>query len=960
MRRDFSARRRTALALTGLALCIANGVSANDAKSGLFDSNWRFLRADAPGAEAPGFDDSAWRILDVPHDWSIEDLPPLDKTTVPELPVVDGQWRFQKGDDAAWKAPGFDDGDWQTVTLPDSWEHHSDYTEDNVYGWFRRRIEIPADCKDKDFDLLLGRIDDVDEAFLNGERIGGTGSFPPDFSSDWEADRRYRVPASLVRGDGTDVLAVRVYDGGGGGGIYSAPVKSVRTGPFDSTLSEGGIATGFVVGGTGWYRKHFTLAPSDAGKNATICFDGVYMNADVWLNGHHLGSHPYGYTPFVFDLTPYLNPAGQENVLAVRVRNIGKNSRWYSGSGIYRHVRLTIADPVHIPFFGVHVATLEIAKDVAKVGVATTIENDRDTEVVVQLRARLIGPDGKATKMQEREVRVPAGKSQEFSQEFAVKNPELWSLDDPALYRAEVGVFEKGTLLDRSSAPFGIRTIRFTAEKGFELNGKVVELKGGNMHHDNGPLGAAAIDRAEERRVQLMKEYGYNAIRTSHNPPSPAFLDACDRLGVLVIDEAFDMWEKPKNPDDYHLNFKAWWKRDLESMILRDRNHPSVIMWSIGKEIPERADPPGVALAEELVATIHQLDSTRPATAGVCGYWDRPNSKWTDLDPAFSSLDVGGYNYQLGQYIPDHQRFPERVMYGSETYPHAILDGWRLVEAHPWVIGDFVWTAWDYLGEVGLGGSVLDNEPGSRQYPYFNAFCGDVDLCGFKKAPLYYREVVWGDSSLNLAVHAPIPPGRREVVGLWGWPDERQSWTWPGSEGQPLDVTVYSSCAAVRLELNGKEISSQPVNDRLTARFKVPYQPGELRAVGLSKDGKVVASASLRTAGEPEAIRLTADRPTIRADRNDLSYVTVEIVDGNGTVVPNGAFPVHFSVIGEGELAAQGSGVPNEPASFKLPVRKTWRGRCLAILRPRGNAGKMILKAEADGLKSSTIIVETR
>ena len=952
-------RRVLVLSVAG---CLVGAVSAFGAADGSwnFDSDWRFLCADAPGAEAPGFDDSGWRLLDVPHDWSIEDLPPLEECATAQLPVVKGEWRFHKGDEIAWKERAFDDQHWQTVSLPAMWEQHSDYKEDNVYGWYRRRIEIPADCKGKDLNLLLGRIDDVDEAFLNGERIGGMGSFPPNFETTWESERRYRVPASLVRGDGTDLLAVRVFDGSGGGGIYKAAVEFCRIGPFDLALSPGGASTGYFVGGTGWYRKHFILDPAEAGQNVSICFHGVYMNADVWLNGHHLGSHPYGYTPFSFDLTSYLNPAGQENVLVVRVRNEGKNSRWYSGSGIYRHVRLAVADPVHIPFFGVHVDTPEITENAAKVGITTTIENDRDTEVVVQLRARLIGPDGEAAKPQEREVRVPAGKSQEFTQEFAVKNPVLWSLDNPALYRAEVSLVEKDNLLDRSTAPFGIRTIRFTAEKGFELNGKVVELKGGNMHHDNGPLGSATIDRAEERRVQLMKEYGFNAIRTSHNPPSPQFIDACDRLGVLVIDEAFDMWEQPKNPDDYHLNFKEWWKRDLESMILRDRNHPSVIMWSIGNEIPERADPPGVAIAEELVAMIHQLDSTRPVTAGVCGYWDRPDSKWTDLDPAFSSLDVGGYNYQLGQYVPDHQRFPERVMYGSETYPHAILDAWRLVEAHPWVIGDFVWTAWDYLGEVGLGGSTLDNEPSSRQFPYFNANCGDIDLCGFKKAPLYFREVVWGDSQLNLVVHAPIPAGRSENVAYWGWADERQSWTWPGSEGQLLDVVVYSSCDAVRLELNGKEIASQPVNDRLTVRFQVPYEPGELRAIGLSKDGKKMADASLQTAGEPRAIRLTADRSTIRADRNDLSYVTVDVVDEQGRVVPNGAYSVHFSVRGDGELAGVGSGIANEPASFQQPVYKTWRGRCLAILRPKGNAGKITLKAEADGLEPATIVVETR
>jgi beta-galactosidase len=964
---DCVANGRKGLALMGLALFIANGVFAGDgpmgdvktlpAASGSFDSDWRFLRADAPGAEAPGFDDSAWRLLDVPHDWSIEDLPPLEKSLVPELPVVTGQWRFQKGDDAAWKTPDFDDSQWQSVTLPDTWEHHSDYTSNNVYGWFRRRIEIPAECKGKDFDLLLGCIDDVDEAWLNGERIGGTGSFPPDYSTAWNFTRRYRVPVSLVRGDGSDVLAVRVYDGPGNGGLYQAGMKSVRIGPFDSAQSAGGAATGYVVGGTGWYRKHFTLSPSDSGKNVTICFDGVYMNADVWLNGHHVGNHPYGYTPFVFDLTPYLKPAGQENVLAVRVRNTGRNSRWYSGSGIYRHVWLAVADPVHIPFWGVHVVTTDISKTTATVSVSTTVENDRGADIAVRLRTRLVGPDGKATKLQEYEVRVPAGKRQEFTQVFFVNKPVLWSLDNPALYRAEVELVEDRNILDRSGTSFGIRTLRFTAANGFELNGEVVKLKGGCMHHDNGPLGSATIDRAEERRVQLMKAYGFNAIRTSHNPPSPAFLDACDRYGILVIDEAFDCWEEGKNPDDYGKYFNDWWHRDLESMILRDRNHPCVIMWSIGNEVPQRANERGYVIAKQLSDEVRRLDPTRPVTEAICAPWDgRP---WSATEKAFTFLDVGGYNYQWRQYVPDHDKFPTRIMVGTESYPREAFENWQAVLDHPWVIGDFVWTAWDYLGETGLGNAILDNESSANRFPWFNAFCGDVDICGFKKPQLYYREVVWGKAKVNLAVHAPIPAGRRERVSAWGWPDERQSWTWPGSEGKPLDVTVYSSCPSVRLELDGKEIATQPVNDKMIARFKVTYQPGELRAVALS-EGKPVASAGLRTAGEPKAIRLTADRSTIRADRNDLSYVTVEIVDRRGTVVPNGAIPVHFTVTGAGELAATGSPAPNDASSFHLPVRNIYQGRCLAILRPRGDSGKITLKAEADDLKAATIIVKTR
>jgi beta-galactosidase len=924
----------------------------------LFDSDWRFLRADAPGAENPGFDDSAWRLLDVPHDWSIEDLPPPEKPPVPELPVVAGPWRFQKGDAAQWKTPEFDDSRWQSVQLPDTWERHSDYTTDNVYGWFRRRIEIPAECKGRDFDLLLGCIDDVDEAWLNGERIGGTGSFPPDYSTAWNVQRRYRVPAPLVRGDGSDLLAVRVYDGPGNGGIYEVGMKTFRVGPFDPAESAGGAATGYVTGGTGWYRKHFTLTPSDSGKHVRIRFDGVYRNTDVWLNGHHLGDHPYGYTPFVFDLTPALRPAEQENVLAVRVRNAGKNSRWYSGSGIYRHVRLAVTDPAHIPFWGVHVSTTDVSKTTSTVGVSTTVENDRGEEAFVRLRTRLIGPDGKAAPPQETQVRIPAGKQREFTQVFSVNKPVLWSPDNPVLYRADVELVEDRTSLGRSGTSFGIRTLRFTPENGFELNGEPVKLKGGCMHHDNGPLGSAAIDRAEERRVQLLKACGFNAVRTSHNPPSSQFLDACDRFGVLVIDEAFDMWERAKNPDDYHLDFKDRWKRDLDSMILRDRNHPSVILWSVGNEISERADTSGIALCAQMISAIRRLDATRPITEAICSFWDHPGRNWADTAPGFAPLDVGGYNYQWQQYVSDHEAFPSRIMVGTESFPGEVFENWQAVLAHPWVIGDFVWTAWDYLGETGLGNAVLDNERGATQFPWFNAFCGDIDICGFKKPQLLYREVVWGDAKVNFAVHAPIPPGRTERVSGWGWPDERQSWTWPGSEGRPLDVTVYSSCPSVRLELDGKEIAAQPVHDKMIARFKVPYRPGELRAIGLS-DGKPVAGASLRTAGEPKTIRLTPDRSSIRADRNDLSYVTVEIVDDRGMVVPNAEIPVRFTVGGAGELAATGSPAPNDAASFRLPVRKTWRGRCLAILRPKGDPGRITLKAEAYGLKAATVVVKT-
>ncbi|HWH71368.1 MAG TPA: beta galactosidase jelly roll domain-containing protein, partial [Candidatus Sulfotelmatobacter sp.] len=362
---------------------------ADPGRDQLFDANWKFLRADAAGAERPEFDDATWRVLDVPHDWSIEDLP-TGGPSLPVISVVPGKWRFHKGDDAAWKTPACNDSDWQEVTLPAYWEQHSNYTEENVYGWFRRRLELPANCQGKEVELLLGRIDDVDEAWLNGVRIGGTGSFPPNYRTAYDAERRYRVPAGVVHGDGTDVLAVRVFDGSGNGGIYAAGTAGQRVGPFDPSASPGGASTGHVLGGTGWYRKYFTLHPSDKGKSVTIRFDGVYMDADVWLNGHPLGNHPYGYTSFAYDLTPHLKPAGQPNVLAVRVRNEGKNSRWYSGAGIFRHVWLTVTDPVRVPTWGLYVTALEVSRKAATVKVFTEIENGRDVAATVTVRTRLL------------------------------------------------------------------------------------------------------------------------------------------------------------------------------------------------------------------------------------------------------------------------------------------------------------------------------------------------------------------------------------------------------------------------------------------------------------------------------------------------------------------------------------------------------------------------------------------
>ena len=713
-------------------------------------------------------------------------------------------------------------------------------------------------------------------------------------------------------------------------------------GPF-ARSSIGGHSTGFAVGGTGWYRKRFITGKDQQNKRITIHFDGVYMNADVWLNGQHLGFHPYGYTPFYYDLTPYLKPAGQENVLAVRVRNEGKNSRWYSGSGIYRHVWLTATGPVHLAPWGVFVTTPEVSESSATVQVQALVMNEHPSQSTITVTTTLQAPDGTTAGRAQHTLVLQENASATDTQTLTLPNPQLWSMESPHLYKVITEISIGTQLLDHVETPVGIRSIRFSSTEGFVLNGKRVLLKGGCIHHDNGPLGAAAIDRAEERKIEILKKNGFNAIRSSHNPPSKALLDACDRLGMLVINEAFDMWLVPKNPQDYHLYFRDWWQKDLAAMILRDRNHPSVIMWSIGNEIPERADSTGLRITQSMVDKVHLLDPTRPTTEAICQFWEPMNrgKEWPDTAPAFAMLDVGGYNYLWERYEPDHLQHPDRVMVGSESFAREALENWRMVEKHPYVIGDFVWTAFDYMGEASIGHTVLSNQKDSPilGWPWYNGWSGDIDIIGHKKPQSYYRDVVWRQSPIEMLVHRPLPEGLTEIVSKWGWPDELPSWTWPGAEGRTLQVRVFSRSPKVRLTLNGTLLGEQTIADTtLMAVFEVPYQPGILKAENV-ENGKETAAVVLTTAGAPSRLRLTADRSTIQATRNDLSYVTVEVVDQNGQVVPTAEVPVQFSIAGAGELAAVGNGSPTDLSSFQKPQKTTFRGRALAILRPTGKPG---------------------
>jgi beta-galactosidase len=763
------------------------------------------------------------------------------------------------------------------------------------------------------------------------------------------------------------------------------PQTEDQTGPF-SKKSPGGWLSGNTLGGTGWYRKHFTLGQEDKGKLVKVLFDGVMTESDVWINGKHLGYHPYGYTAFAYDLTPYLNPTGQSNVLAVRVKNIGFNSRWYSGSGIYRNVCLIVTNPLHIDLWGVYVTTPEVSEAEANVNLTVKVINPTERDADIKIKVRLIGEDGIVSGQAEKSEKIAANGNIESSQTIIIKNPELWSPDSPNLYRVVVDILSNGKPVDTYTMKTGIRSIKWDARNGLQINGKTVKLRGGNIHHDNGILGAAAFSRAEYRRIEILKENGFNAIRSSHYPPSTKFLEACDSLGMFVLDEAFDVWEKIKIPGDYNRFFKTYWKQDLESMLLRDRNHPSVIIWSIGNEIIERADPRGLEITGQLVGVIREFDTTRPVTEAINGFSSFFGGvhEWSYSAPAFALLDIGGYNYGWREWENDHKLYPERIMMTTESSSVDMFRIFTMVEKYPWIVGDFVWTGMDYLGESGCGAGYIDNEEVNygtyvpqfkkgfgRGWPWFGAWCGDIDILGHKKPRMYYRDVLWNHSQMEMAVHKPLPSGIREHVGDQGWPDELQSWTWSVNDGDTMEVSVYTRCTSVRLELNGKVIGEKPISKdldlpnvntsktcdvtpNLVARFNVPYAPGELKAVGIT-DGKVAVIKMLKTAGAPAKLVLTPDRSTIRADRNDLAFITVEVADENGMIIPNATVLVNFTISGNGELAAAGNGRTDQVASFRQPYFKTYNGKAMIIVRPFAKSGKITLKARSEGLSPKTV-----
>ncbi len=725
-------------------------------------------------------------------------------------------------------------------------------------------------------------------------------------------------------------------------------------GPFSAEYASG---TGYAPGGIAWYRRHFKLKPTDKGKLVAIEFDGVYHNSEVWINGQFVGRRPYGYSSFQYDLTGFLK-FGDENVIAVRVDHSRfADSRWYTGSGIYRHVRLHIDDKLHIGQWGTYVTTPEVSEDSAVIRAETTVRNDYGQAKEFSLQTTILMPNGREIASLTTSGNAPANGEQMLIPQIKIGTPQLWSLESPSLYTLRSRVLVGETVVDEVTTPFGIRTIEFDPDKGFSLNGKRTKLKGVCLHHDAGCLGAAVPDEVLERRLRLMKELGANAIRTSHNPPAPELLDMCDRLGLLVKDEAFDEFTPPKNkwtvgwnagqPSKFGYGevFAQWSVVDAEDMVRRDRNHPCIIMWSIGNEIDYANDPfshpvlgneyrpenpPAENLikhAKPLVEAVRKWDRTRPVTAALA------NIRMSNAVGLPQLLDVVGYNYQEQYYEADHQTYPKRFIYGSEN--GDAYSAWLAVRDNDYVAGQFLWTGIDYLGEA-------------SRFPNRANGVGLLDMCGFKKPLAWFRQSLWSDGPM-VYVCASARGGRRGR-GMRG----AEHWNWP--EDATVTVIGYTNCPEVLLTLNGESVGTSLLSEARQGAlvWQVPYEPGILKAVG-RRGSQDVCEFVLRTAGPAKRIMLSPDVARLKADGKDICHIEFQVTDGSGIRVPDAGHEVTFDIDGPAEIIGIENGDLGSLEDPKDPAHKAYQGRGLAILQSARKVGKVQVTARAEGLEDASI-----
>ncbi len=787
-----------------------------------------------------------------------------------------------------------------------------------------------------------------------GENTELMGRTYIDFDTDWRFSRGDFATAMMPKFDDSGWRCVKL--------LHDWSIE----GPFSA---EYGSGNGYAPGGVGFYRKRFRLDPAYKDKIIAIEFDGIYNNSEIWVNGFFVGGRPYGYSSFECNLTPHLKFGPDENVIAVRVDHSKfADSRWYTGSGIYRHTRLRITDKLRIAHWGSYVTTPQVEEASAVIRIETVIENGYDADKELSLQSDIITADGRVAGSQttsETRQKCLANANHSFIQQIKIEHPEFWSIESPVLYMLKSRLCAGSRVVDETSTPFGIRTIRFDPDKGFFLNGKQVKIKGVCLHHDAGCLGAAVPEKVLLRRLRLLKELGVNAIRTSHNPPAPELLVLCDRLGLLVKDEAFDEFTPPKNkwltgwndgvPSRYGYGevFTKWSVIDIQDMVRRDRNHPSVIMWSIGNEIDYANDPfshpvlgdeylpenpPAenlIKYAKPLVKAVKELDSSRPVTAALA------NVEMSDAVGLGELLDIVGYNYQEERYPGDHGKYPDRFIFGSEN--HHNYNDWGVVRDNDYVAGEFLWTGIDYLGEA-------------RRWPNRANGSGLLDLCGFKKPIAWFRQSLWSDEPMvYICVSGPSWPGRAGT-GRRRFRRVQEHWNWP--QNAKVTVYCYTNCPEVLLELDDKPIGTKRLADAEEGvlRWEVDYEPGVFMATGL-ENGNKVCEYNLKTAGAAERIELLADVRELRPDGKDICHLEFRIVDANGVLVPDADNELKFEVKGPAEIIGIGNGNLNDIDDCRDLVHRAYRGRGLAILQSTKEAGKIIVKVSSSKLKTARLIL---
>jgi len=766
----------------------------------------------------------------------------------------------------------------------------------------------------------------------------------------------------FFRGDAVTGMSPRFSDDGWQ--KVDVPHDWSSAGPFGA---EYGSGNGYAPGGIGWYRKRFRLDENLKDKVVAVEFDGVYDRSQVWINGHYVGGRPYGYSSFECPLTPLLRFGTEENVLAVRVDHSRfADSRWYTGSGIYRHVRLRLTERLRISHWGTFVTTPEVSEASAVVQVETTVENSSGQARAFSLQSEVLGADQKVAGVIVTPGTVAEGTNLTLVQKITVPHPRLWSVETPLRYALRSRIMADDRVVDELTTPFGIRTLRFDPDRGFFLNGKPTKFKGVCIHHDAGTLGAAVPDKVLERRLRLLKGLGANAVRTSHNPPAPGLLDICDRLGLLVKDEAFDeftpaknKWVSGRNAGEpsrfgYAELFDQWSVIDMQDLVRRDRNHPSVILWSIGNEVDypndpfshpvlgnnyRPANPPAedlVTCARPLIAAIKALDPTRPVTAALA------NVAMSDAVGLGELLDVVGYNYQESRYAADHQKYPRRFIFGSENGGQPA--NWAVVRTNDYVAGQFLWTGIDYLGEA-------------NRWPNRGSGAGLLDQCGFKKPFAWLRQSLWTDEPMVYLCamtrgRSRGPDGRRLGFG------PQEHWNW--STNDEVMVFCYTTCPEVTLTLNEQPLGTKRLAESMDGSslfWQVRFEPGVLRAVG-TREGETACEFALTTADAPSRIVLLPEEATLRADGQDVGHVEFRIVDARGVRVPDAENELTFRVEGPARIIGLENGDLNSPETGRNGVRRAHRGRGLAMVQTTREPGTIRLSANADGLPEASVEME--